>query len=250
MTKELVIFAILNLFTSTLSGAAGGGGGLVSTPFMVLLGLSPAQAIATAKFGGLGVSIGASSRFFSEKITDKRTVIIFSIMGAIGAVVGSLTLVHFRDQTDLLQNLMGVVILFVGVPLLYVRNAGLTTRQRPAWLKALGLPILAFSVFMQAALGAGSGSLQMVIFIACFGMTALAASATRRAMQLTVASISLAIFIISGLVDWKFGIVAFVTASIGGYLGAHIAIKRGNKFIINLFAIVSALLALQLLFGK
>ncbi len=249
MTKELVIFAVVNFLAAALSGASGGGGGLIATPFMVLLGLSPASAIATAKFGGFGLAAGSSTRFFKEKITDKRTVIIFSIIGGIGALVGSLTLTAFSDQADFLQKLMGISILVIGIPLLYARNSGLTTRVKPRSMKVLGLVLLLFSVFLQAALGSGIGSLQLVVLIMCFGMNALTASATRRAMQLTVATVSLAVFIISGLVDYRFGMIGLVTASLGGYLGAHIAIKKGNQFIVNLFAVVSALLAIQLLFG-
>ncbi len=217
---------------------------------MVILGLSPASAIATAKFGGFGISAGASSRFFKEKITDKRTVLIFSAIGGIGALVGSLTLAHFSNNTEIIQKLMGLVILVIGIPMLYIRNLGVTTRQPPSWLKTLGLVLLLFSVVLQAALGSGIGSLQMVVLISCFGMTALVASATRRAMQLTVATISLATYMVVGLVDYRFGLIMLVTSFIGGFIGAHIAVKKGNKFIVNLFAAVSVLLALQLLFNS
>ena len=81
-------------------------------------------------------------------------------------------------------------------------------------------------------------------------MTALVASATRRFMQLTVSTISLLIYILTGLVDYRFGIVSLVTAVGGSFIGAHIAIRKGNKFVVNLFAVVSALLALQLIFGR
>lgn len=246
---KLIIFAAVNFIAATLSGAAGGGGGLVTVPFMVTLGLSPATAIATAKFGGFGISAGASSRFFKEKITDRRSILIFSILSAVGALAGSLLLVKFSDQQDLLEKILGIVILLVGIPLLYARNMGIKAKKTSEPMKALGFILLIIGVMFQAALGAGIGSLQLVVLMACFGMTALTASATRRAMQLVVATIALAVFIIAGLVDYKFGFVGLVTSFAGGYLGAHIAVKKGNKFIINLFAITSALLALQLLLG-
>lgn len=239
----------MNLLSSILSGASGGGAGIISTPFMVILGLSPATAIATAKFSGFGMSLGSSSRFFKEKITDKRTVIIFSIIGAIGAVTGSLTLVHFSNHTEILQKLMGLAILLVGIPMLYVRKSGLTNRQQPLWMKAIGLILLGVGVFLQVALGSGVGNLQLIVLITCFGMTALVANATRRFMQLTVATISLVIYMLTGLVNYQFGLVGLITAFIGGYIGAHIAIKKGNKFVINLISATSVLLALQLLFG-
>jgi len=80
-------------------------------------------------------------------------------------------------------------------------------------------------------------------------MTALTASATRRLTQLTVAAVGLTVYIAAGLVDYRFGLVGFITSLVGGFIGAHIAIKRGNKFVINLLAVTSILLALQLIFG-
>lgn len=248
--KNLLIYGVVNLLMTTLSGAAGGGSALIGAPLLVLLGLSPVQAIATAKFSSFGISFGTSSRFFKEKITDKRTVFIFSILGVFGGLAGSLALVHFSNHTALIQKIMGLVILAVGIPLLYLRKAGLVTRARPTWLKAIGLLVLAVNVVFVAALGAGIGSLQMIVLIYFFGMTALVASATRRAMQLVVATVSLAVYIHAGFIDYKFGIVALLTSLVGGFVGAHIAIKKGNRFVINLFAIVSAILALQLLFGS
>jgi uncharacterized protein len=73
------------------------------------------------------------------------------------------------------------------------------------------------------------------------------ATATRRVMQLVVATVSLGIFIVAGVVDYKYGVVGLITSGLGGFLGAHIAVKKGNKFVINLFAITSAILAIQLL---
>lgn len=244
-----MIFALVNSITSTLSGASGGGAGIVSTPFMVMLGLSPAQAIATAKFTGLGTTLGASSRFYREKLTHKKTVIIFLILGAVSSLIGSLALVHFSDQSETLQKLMGIIILTLGIPMLYAKRLGLKPKKRPVWMKSIGLALLFIGVMLQVALGSGVGSLQLIVLMGCFGMTALVASATRRAMQLSVATVSLAVYIISGLVDYQYGLVGLATGIAGSYMGAHIAIKKGDAFVINLFAIISALLALQLIFG-
>lgn len=245
--KELAIFAAVNLVASILSGASGGGAAIVGTPLLVLLGLSPTAAIANSKFSGLGVSAGSSLRFHREKLTNRRLLIIFSICSAFGAVIGSIALLKLRSHQVLLQQIMGWTILVVGIPMLYVRNLGLHARVRSRPVKILGLGLLLMSVVFQAALSSGLGSLQLIILMVCFGMTALTASATRRAMQLTVAIISLGIFIAAGIVNYRFGIVGLVTAALGGFIGAHIAIKKGNKFVVNLFALVSALLAIQLL---
>ncbi|HET6924704.1 MAG TPA: sulfite exporter TauE/SafE family protein [Candidatus Saccharimonadales bacterium] len=244
---HLLIFGVINLAAAALSGAAGGGGGLVSLPLLVQLGLSPTAAIATSKFGGFGISAGSSLRFMRERLTERRPLIIFSIVGAVAAFGGSMLLVGFHTNQRLLQDVMGVTILVVGIPLLYVRNMGLERKERSLPVRTAGFVLLFLGLVLQAALGGGVGSLQLIVLMGCFGMTALVANATRRVMQLVVATISLAIFIAAGFVDFRYGAVGLVTSSIGGFLGAHLAIKKGNKFVINLFAVTSAILALQLL---
>lgn len=245
---ELILFAIANLVACTLSGAAGGGASLVAgAPLLVLLGMPPVQAIASMRFGGFGISLGTSSRFIKEKMVDKRLLVIFSVVGAFCSLIGSVAIVNLEGHTELLQKIMGLVILIVGIPALYFRKAGLKARPRSRKMKIVGLVLLAINVAFLAALGSGIGSLQMIILIYFFGMTALVASATRRAMQLTVTLVSLVVFIIAGVIDYKVGGIAFVTSFIGGYIGAHLAVKKGDKFVINLFAITSAVIALQLL---
>jgi uncharacterized membrane protein YfcA len=245
--KELILFAVVNLIAATLSGAAGGGGGLVSLPLLVQLGLSPATAIATGKFAGLGLSAGSSLRFFREKLADRRLLIVFSVFAVIASLLGSLLLLAVKDYERQLEVVMGLVILFVGIPLLYFKHMGVERHDRSQGMRSLGFVLLFIGIVFQAALGGGIGSLQLIVLMGCFGMTALTASATRRMMQLLVAVTSLVVFILSGIVDYRFGLVGLGTSLVGGYLGAHIAIKKGNKFVINLFALTSAILALQLL---
>jgi hypothetical protein len=248
--KHLILFGILNLVVSTLSGAAGGGGFLSGAPLLILLGLSPAQAVATTRFGGFGISMGASIRFWREKITDKRTVIIFSLLGAACAVIGSLGLLHFRTQSEVLQKLIGLTVLFVAVPSMYIGRTGLKPGHKSRGTRAVGIVLLTIVTILLAAFGSGMGTLQMVILLYFFGMTALVASATRRFMQLVVAAVSLIFYIPSGLVDFPLALTALATSFLGGFAGAHIAIRKGDKFVLNLFAIVSVLLALELIFGE
>jgi len=247
--KHLLIYVVVNLLASTLSGAAGGGAALIGIPTLLLLGLTPTAAIASSKFSGLGLSTGSSIRFYREKLADRRLTIMLSLISAGGAIIGSLALIKLSSHELLLQRIMGLAILIVGIPTLYAKHlgVGLETKNRSLWVRTVGFCLVVISVIFQAALSAGLGSLQLIVMMVCFGMTALVANATRRFMQLTVAVISLTVFISAGLVNYEYGIAALLTSLAGGFIGAHIAVKKGNKFVINLFAITSAILALQLL---
>jgi len=245
--SDLLIFAVVNLIAAILSGAAGGGGGLISTPVLIILGLSPASAIATAKFGGFGISAGAGVRFFRAKVGFGKGLLVFLLIGSVGAVSGSFALLEFRGNEAFLEKVIGIVILISSILLLLSKNMGVKAKRRSFHIKVIGSMLLTIAVVFQAALGSGIGTLQLLILMGCFGMTALSATATNRAMQLLAATISLAIFMQAGIVDYKFGVVCLVTSFVGGYIGAHIALKKGNRFILILLAITSALLAVKLL---
>lgn len=247
MAEELIIFGIVQFIAAILSGAAGGG--FIISPLLMVLGLSPATAIATAKMGGVGLGIGTSSKFYGKKLASRKTVIIFSLLGIFTAILGSFLLIELKDNQDLLQKAVGLVILFIGIPMIYLKNMGLHKKNRSRPIKIIGTVLIGISNIFQTLLSAGVSIIQMTIFMSLLGMTALSASATRRAMQLTSALVSLAIFIPAGLINYRFGVVSLVTALCGGYIGAHLAVKKGDKFIINILAITSAALAVYLIFG-
>ena len=58
------LFAGLGAFlASVFSAIAGGGGGLIINPFLLLLGFNAQTVLTTIKAGGLGLNLGASSKF-------------------------------------------------------------------------------------------------------------------------------------------------------------------------------------------
>lgn len=57
------------------------------------------------------------------------------------------------------------------------------------------------------------------------------------------------IFMFNGLVDYQLGVTLFLGMLLGGYVGAHMAIKKGNKFIKMILAIVVLVSAAKILIG-
>jgi uncharacterized membrane protein YfcA len=243
---ELVIFGIVNIFIMTLSGIAGGGAGLFTAPFLIFLGINPLTAIATSKITGLGASLGAGAKYHHAKILDLKSQTIFIFIGGTGAIIGSSALVKFSSQEELIQKLLGYVILLIGIPLLFSRNLGLVTKAKSRLSRSTGF-IMLFIISVTGAALSGITTAYLIVFMLFFGMTAIDAAIAKRAAQLVAQSISLVIFAFAGFIDYKFGIIALITSIIGSYIGAHIAIKKGNKFVVSIFAASSAVLALYLI---
>jgi len=104
-------------------------------------------------------------------------------------------------------------------------------------------------VAAQAAIGAGLGSLTTLAYIYFFGFTALDASATKRLPALIMTVISLAVFIYYSLVDFSQGGTLLLGSLVGGYAGAHVAIKQGNQYVKIALAIVLVALGIRFIFG-
>lgn len=243
---ELLLFAVVNTIIMTLSGIAGGGAGLFTAPFLIFLGVDPLTAISTSKVTGLGAGIGAGFKYHREKILDLKTQIIFMAMGGVGALIGSSILVKFSSHEDFIQRLLGYVILFVGLPILFSKNLGLETKHKSTRSKSVGYVVLFIISIIGSAIS-GITTAYLIVMMAFFGMTAINAAIAKRSIQLVAQTISLIIFASAGFIDYKLGIIALITSIIGSYIGAHIAIKKGNKFVINIFAILCIILALQLI---
>ena len=166
-------------------------------------------------------------------------------IGGIGAVIGSLLLVQFSSNEEMIQKLLGYVILLIGLPMLFTKNLGIETQIKSHRSKRLGYLALGIISIVGSALS-GITTAYLLVFMLFFGMTAINAAVAKRSAQLVAQSLSLIIFMIAGFMDYKLAIVALITSIIGSYIGAHIAIKKGNKFVIYTFAISSGVLALYL----
>src|SRR3989338_9133934 len=128
---ELIITFLVGVFSSILSGMAGGGGGLISAPFFILLGLPPLVAVATTKFGALGMTLGSLAKFQKTEHIRKEYVIYLSILSIIAAVIGSHLLLISSDRV--IEKLVGAVMLAT-LPFLFIKNIGLV-RSQPRSLK-------------------------------------------------------------------------------------------------------------------
>jgi uncharacterized membrane protein YfcA len=60
---------------------------------------------------------------------------------------------------------------------------------------------------------------------------------------------SLAVFAGSGIVDYPSGLALMAGNAVGGYVGAHIAVRSGDRWVRRLFGVVVLASAARLVFG-
>ncbi|MCF7812083.1 sulfite exporter TauE/SafE family protein [Candidatus Gracilibacteria bacterium] len=242
MEKLILVFIVT--FLVRIVGVITGGGGMVLIPFLVFLGLPPSEALATNRFGALGVNCSLLE-FHRQKQVQWKLGLSLLIPTILGSVIGSFFVVSIDQQ--LFQKLLGIVILLCIPLLLFQKDIGTQAKKisRPRFWTGIFLTLVAG--FM-GGLFASTGIWYSYLFF-FFGLTMLQTAATRKIIGFAVALSSLFIFIPAGLIDWTLGITMLIASLLGGILGAKIGIKKGNVWAKNVFLFVVFLAALKMILG-
>ena len=87
-------------------------------------------------------------------------------------------------------------------------------------------------------IGPGTGSFLVVAFIAIMGFDFLHASANAKMVNLATNFGSICLFMLKGKIIWAIAIPMAASNALGGWLGAKLAINKGNGFIRIFFLVV------------
>ncbi len=218
---------LVTFVASAFSGMAGGGGGFIVNPFLIALGLTPQQTVATAKFVSFGLTGGSILAFRERMLQNKRFSLFIIVLSAVIGIIASLLLRKVDNKS--LQLLMGIITLAM-VPFMLKKARGLKSTKVNQISKVLGAISLAFILFLQGILSGGIGSLVSAIFIVFFGTTALEANILKRKASLVLNVVIVVSLLGSGLINYKFGFFGMAGGLLGGYVGSRIAIKNGDEF--------------------
>ncbi|HKU19033.1 MAG TPA: sulfite exporter TauE/SafE family protein [Candidatus Saccharimonadales bacterium] len=226
---------LIGVGSSTLSGMGGGGGGFVTIPYFLFIGLTPAHALATAKMGGIGTSVGAITAFRGKGLVNRKLVIPFMLLTVVFSMV-SAWLIPRLDPT-LFQRVIGVT-LIVLTPTLFIKKAAFQPGERSRPFIVLGFICYALFSFLQTLIGTGMGSILVLVLMFLFGLGALEANATKRVAQSVQGVLLFVLLGIQGFVLWWHGLAGLMGSLIGSHIGTHIAIKKGARFVKIMLAVV------------
>lgn len=221
-----VVFAV-TFTASILSGMVGGGGGFIITPFLIAIGLTPQQSIATGKLGALGLDAGSLAAFRGRIKTNKQfTLLLIFVAMAVG-FLSSYFIRHLKNQS--LQLTMGLMNL-VMVPFVFIKHHKLKSRRGHYALRFISILAIAGILLLQGTFSSGIGSLVNVFLILLFGLSALQASMVKRKLSIALDVVVLAGLLSSHLINYRYGLIGMVGGLAGGYLGSKFALREGENF--------------------
>lgn len=248
----LEIITLVGVFligiAASVIGTLVGGGSLLSIAFLIFLGLPPQVAIATDRFGSLGQAITAFFKFLKAKRIVWKYVLLFAVLSFAGSLIGANILL--KIDTSILKNIVGILILLL-LPVLFLkREVGVERGKINTSKMIVGAVLYLLVQILTGFLGGGTGTLIFYILMICFGLTIIEASATQLIPVFILNISSVVIFAMHGIIDYRLGIALLAGMATGGYLGAHLALKKGDVWVKRVFFLLLVFMGLKLLFFK
>jgi len=240
METYIIILLCIASFFAGFVDAIVGGGGLIQTPVALILlpNISVSSIIGTLKIPAFSGTSFAARQYLKKVDMNWKLLVIMAIVAFCSAFLGSnlLTLVH----NDFMKPLLLVVLILIAIYTFTKKNFGIRQEKNLSQKKQLVLAVL-MSIcigFYDGFIGPGTGSFLVLGFVAILGLDFLHASANAKMVNLATNFGSICLFVLKGKIIWAIAIPMAFCNALGGFIGAKLAIKKGNGFIRIFFLIV------------
>ena len=247
--EQLILFLVA-LVANMFSAFSGGGAGLLQLPALIFLGLPFGVALATHRVASVALGLGATLRHWREGSLEGRFTVTILAWGLPGVAIGASLILAVPGRSA--EIALGLLILGLGLYSVWRRELGQTyePRHRDRRGQLLGGLVIFGIGLLNGSLSAGTGLFLTLWLVRWFGFD------YRRAVAHTLVLVGLfwnglgAVTLgILGEIRWSWLPVLLAGALLGGYLGAHLSIKKGNRWIKRGFELMTLLVGIKLILG-
>lgn len=233
METYIIVLLSLVAFLAGFIDAIVGGGGLIQTPagLILLPNLPVSTVIGTLKIPAASGTSFAAYQYMKKVNINWKILGVMMLLAFPSAFLGSTLLTYVSN--DFMKPLLLVVLSLLVIYTYAKKNFGQHQERnlsfRTQILNAVGISFVVG--FYDGFIGPGTGSFLVVAFIAIMGFDFLHASAHAKMVNLATNFGSICLFLLKGKIIWTIALPMAASNAIGGWLGAKLAINRGNKFI-------------------
>ena len=242
-TRLALLFGI-GVIAGFMNVMAGGGSSL-TLPALIFLGLDGAMANGTNRVAILLQNVFAILSFRKRDVHQYGESFKLAVMTLPGAILGAFIAVNITDQW--FKRILSIVLLGIVISMFFSpkkREGHKEQEPRKTWLiYPVMFGIGLYGGFIQA----GVGFLFMAALYHILKLNLVRVNMHKVFIVFIYTLPVLAIFIITGKVDWVLGLSLAAGNSFGAWWGAHFAVKGGEKIIRFVLAAAILIMALKLL---
>ncbi len=237
--------------TSLIAGwidSIAGGGGLITIPVLLGVGLPPQMALGTNKFQASFGSFTAAFYYVRKGVAplqQARSGILFTFLGS---ALGTWAVQQIDPSA--LNIIIPFLLLGIAVYMLFTPSVG-ETEQRPRLSQTFFYVVFGILLgFYDGFFGPGVGSFWAIAFVGLLGCDLLKATGYTKVMNFTSNIVSFALFLAGGHVMVVAGLVMAVGQIVGARIGSGMVVARGVKLIKPIFVVIVILTTLKLLYNR
>ncbi|BAN00976.1 sulfite exporter TauE/SafE family protein [Ilumatobacter coccineus] len=230
---EALLLVVGGLAAGIINTMAGGGSAL-TVPLLVLAGVPGNQANGSNRVGVLtasGAAVAAFRRSGVDGLTGATPVLAPTV---VGSLIGSFGISQIADDT--FETIFGYLLIPIIILTIFKPKPAEGTEP---WSVLVTMAVFFCIGLYGGAFQAGVG-LVMLAALTRAGFDLVTANSVKVLINLIVTVIALPVFILQGNVVWAPALVLAAGFLAGGWFGAKLAVKGGEK-LVRIFMIGAAL---------
>lgn len=248
---DLSLFQMCVLFLAAAFGgfvdSIAGGGGIITVPALLAVGFPPHLALGTNKLQASFGSLTAAINYRRGNMLRFRSLALGICFTAIGAAIGTVAvqLVEANWLAHIIPALLVAIFVYV------LCNPDLGAIHKPHRMAPTPFYLIFGCLigFYDGFFGPGTGSLWTLAFVLWLGFDLRKATAHTKVLNFTSNIVALVAFLVGGHVVVVAGVTMGIGQMLGAYLGSHLVLKRGTRFVRIFFLCVVALTIGKLLWS-
>ena len=247
LTQSLLF--LVSLVANIFSAFAGGGAGLLQFPVLIFLGLPFGVALATHKVASVALGVGATIRNLSEGSLQRKLTIIIVAFGLPGVILGANVILYVPDRSAEIS--LGVLTIALGLYSILKPELGLNPSQRELTIfqNILGGCVLFFIGMLNGSLTSGTGLFVTLWLVRWYGLDyKLAVAHTLILVGLFWNGSGAITLGLLSQIQWTWLPALLLGSLLGGFIGAHLAIIKGNKLIKRAYETITILVGIKLIY--
>jgi uncharacterized protein len=232
-------------FSAGFVDSIAGGGGIISLPALLAVGLPPHVALGTNKLqASLGTAFAAGN-YARRGLLERSRLGLAVACTAAGALTGAMLVAGLPSMW--LRRLVPWLLVAIFVHVARSPRLG-DSPQRPRMGPTTFSVIFGLSLgFYDGFFGPGTGSFWTVALLALRGLALPEATAQTKVMNLTSNAVALAWFATHGDVMWRLGLGIAAANVAGALAGSSLAMEKGARLIRVFFLLAVAATLARLL---
>ena len=218
-------------------------GSTITVPVLLFLGVDAGVANGTNRVAIAMQNISATTSFYRDGVSGIAESFKYGLWTIPGAVAGTLVAVQISD--DWFVRILGIVMIGVVISMLVPKYRGspAAVGGRRVWVNTSLLGAGFYGGFIQA----GIGFILTAVFYHLAHESLLRATIHKIGIVLVYTIPALLIFAATGNVNWLLGMILAAGNATGGWLGARVAVRRGETVIRGVMLVAVIIMALKLL---